>query len=158
MTTETPTTQAKLASTGRFRPLFLCMLMLHLLYPHIERYSSGDLLLDVLLAAVLVAAIYAVSAQKHVSRLADCPWSCHSGNGYRQYGNGYKGGRIGRVALCGAFLCVYHCHRFCSRLISYRGHLGYPVRRRLRLHADGPYLGWSLHADRVVLPSFFLCQ
>ena len=70
MVTVAQTTQKKLASTGRFRPLFLCMLVLHLLYPYIERYASGELLLDILVAAVLVAAIYAISIQKHLVRLA----------------------------------------------------------------------------------------
>ena len=70
MVTAARITQEKLASTGRFRPLFLCLLALHLLYPHVERYASGELLLDALLATVLLSAIYAVSVQKHFFGLA----------------------------------------------------------------------------------------
>ncbi|MDH3604713.1 MAG: ion channel [Candidatus Tectomicrobia bacterium] len=70
MATVARTIPEKLTPTGRFRPLFLCMLVLHLLYPYIGRHASGELFLDVLVAAVLVAAIYAVSIQKQFFRLA----------------------------------------------------------------------------------------
>ena len=70
MATVARTTPEKLTPTGRFRPLFLCLLVLHLLYPYLERHASGEILLDVLVAAVLVAAVYAVSIQKHFFGLA----------------------------------------------------------------------------------------
>ena len=60
----------RLAPAGRFRPLFLCLLGLHLLYPYVEVYARGELLLDILLATVLLSAVYAVSSQRHIFYLA----------------------------------------------------------------------------------------